>query len=203
MRGETAPAMEDAVNLLRSAAFRVQDEKRPRVFFAERIVNTEAEAEEIRKTNPRQKVISLESHPEKSVEMTRMVRDSIPFSAQIDPPRTYPVTRSGLWRALLGTRPSETRMADTEKKLANADPEMAARVAECLNRRLIVDEVSFWWVAEDLGKFFPRFARFYDTPHESKVARPKRQRSMDGKFRKAESRAADGTFRKKGATRKK
>jgi hypothetical protein len=199
MRGVKTPDLEDAIQLLRSAALRVQEEKRPRAHSATGVpvVVTEAEAERMRAENPLIKVISAEKNPEEKKSWISSITATIPCADEIHPPKKFPVTRSGFWRAVLGTRPSEKHMATTEEHVAQQNSRLATRLQEKFKQKEITNEMSFWWLVHSVAPLLPRFAQSYGAPAHSKAMGAGRERTTEGQFKSGIRRAVDGTFRKK------
>jgi hypothetical protein len=81
--------------------------------------------------------------------------DAFPGAEKIKRPKTFPVSKSGLWRAILGKSPSRTEIENGWKRVDNS-----ALKAD-FDKHSKLSEYQFWKFARQLIPLLPRYSEFY------------------------------------------
>lgn len=188
LNGQTKPDLEEAVRLLRRAALRGKDEKRPTIQFPDLVLcDDEATAKQNQEAFARMGahtiVSTFDSHPEAQRESMERAKD-FEGAADIKPPSRYPASPKSCWRAVLKRSPSirelEAKKAAVLKTFPGASDFVEPRISS---------EVLFWMWAKNLIPYLPRRGpakvtarRSRKSGTEGQFTRPKK--GPDGKFQK-------------------
>lgn len=185
LHGMSEPDIESAIILLRKSAFRVQEEKRPRAYFPDSVMAKTIEEAEAMKVHSNQVAMSPKTHPQEFADLINLLKSFIKGSDRITPPKRYPATNAGCWRAVLGRWISKRELQLLELRIAKSAP----LIADYISPLSLDNEREFW---EWASRVIPHLPRFLDCYQQTQK---KRKRSK-GKFTK-EVRDEDGHFKKK------
>lgn len=166
LRGEAQPNLNSAVEFLREAAMRVQDEKRPRSYWASRWFE---DWEEVPADNPpQQPILRPSTHPKEWAELLKQWR-AFPGGDQITKPDGHSFSLMDIVKAVTRRRESERNMA-VIKELKKTG------VLNSLgNNTRFNGEGCFWMMAEKIAPFAPRFRALYPM---KKTARKKNKKGQ-------------------------
>ncbi len=185
MREKSLPDAEDldaAVRFLRQAALRIQDEKRPRVFYAQSVMADSLEEAEAMKAHPNQVPMSPKSHPKEWAEMVSVSKKAVRGWEKIDVPKRY--STASFWRAVLGGHPSRKDIEIATDRVARNAPQIAGYLKQISPR----NESEFWHWASFVVPHLPRFSAYYaqskKKPRRSNGKFTKPAKDQKGKFKK-------------------
>lgn len=156
LNGEEKPNLDAAISLLRDAAIRVQDEKRPVKRFihsAWYATKEEADAHQWPSRcghDKRTVVMCPETHPDEFVEYVAQIKREHPSLAKVEPPKRFPALLPAVMESLLFKRDkkSGTRLLN---RFIKADPKKFNLV-----QFPVQNVFSFWFTAKLFAPYLKR-----------------------------------------------
>ena len=166
MRGEQKPDLAGAVELLKNAARRIQDEKCPRVLYPTAIYD---ESGRFKPPHPSSNVISPSSHPAEWRAHLEQLK-SFPGADQIRKPKGDDFTILQIAAAVTGRKEKARNMDVFQRMIAQL------KLGQETMTFVYAGESAFWSMAERLAPFASRFRHLYPQPNATK------RRSVKGQF---------------------
>jgi hypothetical protein len=182
------PDMEGAVKLLRDAAFRVQNEKRPIRYFPDSAFFDDPEMaklnqEAFARMGAKTIVQTAQSHPEVE-QATIQILKRFEGADKIMPPKNFPASSLACWRAVLKRSPGTAELQAKKTAILKALPSSALWIEAGAH-----SEGAFWIWASGVMPLLPERGKKTKKAKRSRKGESKglyttTKHGMDGKFKK-------------------